>query len=261
MATVKERATYSEFVIKTNTGTFSYPVINYGLVTLQLVLSGVTTGAFKFQASCDSTDGTNGNWVDLYGSRSDSATVEKATGNLSTSPAYSWDLSVANYSFIKITATGGTFGTATFVCVKFEDASETMPTVQIAGTSTVSISGTPAVTATPATPTTYSLNSAATTNAVSVKAAAGTLLLASISNQNAAVRVLKVYNMASAPTVGTDIPVLSFIMPASSTQVFGFGALGQRFSTGIAIATTTGVADSVTTAVAVGDLKINLSYL
>jgi hypothetical protein len=104
----------------------------------------------------------------------------------------------------------------------------------------------------------FRLLSAASTNATSLKASAGTLYSLYVTNLNAAVRYLKFYNKASAPTVGTDTPVATFPIPASTT---GAGFVinldpGFDFSTGIAYATTTGVADSDTAAVAANEIII-----
>ncbi len=48
--------------------------------------------------------------------------------------------------------------------------------------------------------------SAASTNATSLKASAGTLFALYAVNLNAAMRYVKFYDKASAPTVGTDVP-------------------------------------------------------
>jgi hypothetical protein len=107
------------------------------------------------------------------------------------------------------------------------------------------------------------LISAATTNATSVKASAGTVYSIYAVNLNAAVRYLKLYNKASAPTVGTDTPVATFPIPASATGA-GFTInlpFGFDFSTGIALATTTGYLDADTGAVAAGEIFVVLTYI
>lgn len=104
----------------------------------------------------------------------------------------------------------------------------------------------------------FRLLSAASTNATSLKASAGTLYSLYVVNLNAAVRYLKFYNKASAPTVGTDTPVATFPIPASATGA-GFSINldpGFDFSTGIAYALTTGIADADTAAVAANEIII-----
>ena len=109
-------------------------------------------------------------------------------------------------------------------------------------------------------PTPYKLNSAASTNATSVAATADTLLYGYyISNTNASVRYVKFYNKASAPTVGTDTPVLVLAIPGSGAANVSFPA-GVNFTTGLAFATTTGAADSDTGAVAANEIIVNLVY-
>lgn len=126
----------------------------------------------------------------------------------------------------------------------------------------VFINGTPSVNLTSSTAlTVHTLNSAATTNATSVKATAGRVYTIVASNQNVAARFLKLYNKASAPTVGTDIPVMVFPLPATSTPLpIDFGAYGAQFSTGIAYAITGAIADADATAVTAGDTKIVINY-
>ena len=104
------------------------------------------------------------------------------------------------------------------------------------------------------------INSAATTNATAVKATAGTLFSVAASNVGASAAYLKLYNKATAPTVGTDVPVLVIVIPAGGTVPVPLGTFGPRFSTGIALAITGGAADADTTAVAVAQVKVAVSY-
>ena len=127
---------------------------------------------------------------------------------------------------------------------------------------TVPVSGT--VTAnqgTLVTPQASNINSAATTNAASVKASAGTVYSVTASNTSASPRYVKLYNKASAPTVGTDVPVLTIPVPAGGTVNLPFGATGHRFATGIALAITANAADSDTTAVGASEVKVATAYI
>lgn len=104
-------------------------------------------------------------------------------------------------------------------------------------------------------------SSAATTNATVAKASAGTLHAISGYNSNAAVRYLKIYNKATAPTVGTDTPILTLAIPATSAIPPTLLPMGMYFSAGISYALTTGAADADTAAVGAGDiLGLNLAY-
>ena len=109
----------------------------------------------------------------------------------------------------------------------------------------------------------YKLISAATTNATSVKASGGNLFFVSVSNINAAARYLKLYNKTSAPNVGTDVPILTFLIPGNTAGAgsnLGIPPQGLRFNTGIAFALTTGVSDTDAVAVAANEIIVNLGY-
>lgn len=103
------------------------------------------------------------------------------------------------------------------------------------------------------------VSAAASTNATSAKASAGDLISAMGYNATITVRYLKFYNKASAPTVGTDVPVLTIALAPSSAFERSLDAL--YFSTGIAYAMTTGSADADTGALTAGDvLGLNVVY-
>lgn len=132
----------------------------------------------------------------------------------------------------------------------------------ISGTVPVSGSLTSAGTATVtgATPTMSQINSAATTNATSIKGSAGTIYSVMCSNTGAGAAFVKFYNKATAPTVGTDVPIITISIPASGTVMFD-SIMGQRFATGIALAITNLAADSDTTAVAAAQVKVSTAYI
>lgn len=109
--------------------------------------------------------------------------------------------------------------------------------------------------------TTVTHNSAASTNATSVKAGPVRLLTVAASNINAAARYLKLYDKASAPTVGTDVPKLTIQLPASGAPVaLNLGERGVDFPTGLAFAITTGATDADAVAVAANEIKVILAY-
>lgn len=137
-------------------------------------------------------------------------------------------------------------------------AGGTFPVTDSGGSLTVDL---PAVASGGATP--FRLVSAATTNATSLKASAGTLYALVATNTNAAARYLKLYDKATAPTVGTDTPVLTICVPgntAGAGVVLPIPACGLAFANGIAYATTTGAADSDTAAVAANELIVAGAY-
>lgn len=103
------------------------------------------------------------------------------------------------------------------------------------------------------------VSAAATTNATSVKAAAGQIYGIELANNAAYAVFLKLFNKASAPTLGTDTPVRTIQIPAGGRCDIS-RPLGMAFSTGIAYAITKLLADNDTTAVAAGDLVGNIDY-
>lgn len=127
---------------------------------------------------------------------------------------------------------------------------------------TVPISGAVTLTSTtvlPVTPTTTFTNSAATTNGTVIKASAGTLWSVAVSNINAAVRYLKLYNSTTV-TVGTTTPVLTIAIPAGGMAQLSLGSNGMRFGTGICLGITTGAADADTGAVAANEIKVATTF-
>ncbi len=108
--------------------------------------------------------------------------------------------------------------------------------------------------------TTFTLISAATTNATSLKASAGTFKQLSIGNNGAGACYVKFYNKASAPTVGTDTPVATYYVPATSGREVVFPPEGVNFATGIAYAITGVGTVADVTAVAAAQVFLNGSY-
>jgi hypothetical protein len=101
---------------------------------------------------------------------------------------------------------------------------------------------------------------AASTNATSVKASAGRLYELHLCNTSAALKFVKFYNKASAPTVGTDTPVATYALAANGGRIDSVSVQGISFATGLAYAITGGVADADTTAVAANDVVGELLY-
>lgn len=103
-------------------------------------------------------------------------------------------------------------------------------------------------------------SAAASTNPTSAKASSGELQFISGYNAKASVVYLKFYNKATAPTVGTDVPVLTFALPPSAA--FNIAVGGHYFSTGIAYGLTTDAADAGATALLAGDiLSLTVAYI
>ena len=106
----------------------------------------------------------------------------------------------------------------------------------------------------------FKLNSAATTNATLVKAGTGQLYTVAVSNINAAIRYLKLYDKATAPTVGTDVPILTIAIPITGVTHINFGTFGLSYLLGLGLAITTVGTDADATATAAGEQKVLMSY-
>jgi hypothetical protein len=138
------------------------------------------------------------------------------------------------------------------------DISGAIPVVAQGGTltgvTTITTAGTPAAPATP-----YFLNSAASTNGALILTGTSGLQAFFASNIGASDAFVKLYNKATAPTVGTDVPEMVIKVPATGQVELTPGFNAYRFPLGLGIAITGLAADTDTTAVAAGQVKVKLS--
>lgn len=102
---------------------------------------------------------------------------------------------------------------------------------------------------------------AATTNSTLVKAGRGRVTGLVLTNAHAsAIRYVKLYNKVTAPTVGTDTPVMTVAIPAASAINVELGR-GIEFSAGIGFGITGAAAVADTTAVVAGDVVGTILYV
>lgn len=100
------------------------------------------------------------------------------------------------------------------------------------------------------------------TNATLVKNSAAKLTILHIVNSAATLRFFKLYNKASAPTVGTDTPLVTITLPTGQSNFTLPALVGVDFSVGLSFAVTLGVQDSDTTAFTVaGEVTAMLAYI
>lgn len=239
----------------------------YDCSVLTFQITGTYTGALSVQVTVN-----GGTWVTLAAATS---LINAASGAYSATVASATQgifmVDCSGYAKIRVTGLAAVTGTATVAMAGNQGAnmvaldnplpagSASIGSVVIASGTVTTVSAVSS--STPVTPTASNINSAATTNATSIKATAGTLFNIGASNTGAAAAFIKLYNKATAPTVGTDVPVLTLAVPAGGNVDFDLGPLGHRFSTGIAMAITNLAADSDTTAVAAAQVKVLTSYL
>lgn len=220
------------------------------------------TGTFagvnvSFEGSLEATGETN--WFGIQAVRSNANTVETATGVLAAQPVYAWELSVNGLARVRVRCTARTSGTQSWRFKLGTYATEPIPAAQISGTQPVSGTVT-AIEGTPMTPTASIINSAASTNGTVVKASAGTLYGVVLSNNGASDAWFKLHNSTTV-TVGTTAVAMWIKIPAGSNVNVQWGSKGLRHGTGICCSITGAVGDTDTTAVAAGQVKVNLSYV
>ncbi len=139
------------------------------------------------------------------------------------------------------------------------DVTRSLPVNISTAIPSVTNSGTPAPPATP-----YILNSLATTNGALILTGTSGLHAFYATNTGATPAFVKLYNKATAPTVGTDVPAMVIPVPSAVAGVPGVATLpighnGFRFALGLGIAITGAVGDGDTTAIGAGQVKVNLS--
>lgn len=232
-----------------------FHVKNTGSVTL-------AAGTFVFEASLDSTNGTDGTWFAIQAIRSNANTIETSIAlsgiTAGTGYAASWEASVNAYSWFRLRCTVAVTASAiaSWTIQRGSYATEPIPGAQASATQPVS--GT--VTANQAAGTNYYLTSAASTNAAVIKASAGNLYEITISNVTTTAAYVKLFNKSTAPTVGTDVPILTIPAPAGVTTVLDLGSLGKRFAAGISLAITAAAAASDTAATVAG-IQVSATYV
>ena len=240
----------------------------FGNLSISMSTASLAGHNVSFECSNNSTNGTDGTWYGVQAVRSNANTIETTSGVLAATPVYMWHVNVGDYSYFRVRATAHTSGTAAYILKPGSYATEPIPASQASTTQAVSGTVTATVTAgtvnpvVPASP--YFLNSAASTYGALILTGTSGLQAFYATNEGAAVAYVKLYNKATAPTVGTDVPEMIIPVPAAASGVPGvanprIGFSGFRFPLGLGIAITGAAVYTDTTAVAVGQVKVKLS--
>jgi hypothetical protein len=141
------------------------------------------------------------------------------------------------------------------------NAAGAAPSVLIAGGS-VGVNGTVTVSGQtfPATggPALFTNNTGAATV---VKASSGTIYAINANNTTAAARYVRLFQKATAPTLGTDVPSVVVTVPAGSSKEISYASGGLVFGSGIGVAVTTDAAQLGSTAATAGDVQVTISYV
>lgn len=100
---------------------------------------------------------------------------------------------------------------------------------------------------------------AATTNSTLIKTGPGEIEGFVLTNTSAAVKYVKLYDKATAPVVGTDIPILTIAIPVTSSIVLS-DRNRVEFENGLGLGITTLGLDTDTTAVVANDVIAQIFY-
>lgn len=226
-----------------------------GLNSFRVEFSGTYTFTAAFESSSNSTNGVDGVWFPLLATQTDASTQSLSHSTANTTRAY--EASCHNDSWVRVRLTAFTSaGTHRVAIVGSTAAIEPAPSIVFPTTQAVSTpTGTP-----------IAVTTTASTNASIQKASPGNLFEITVSNPTATPAYVKLYNKASAPTVGTDVPIMTITAPAAAATnkptdtVLTFSQIGKRFATGIAMAVTAAPA-ATDTAVAVAGVQIHGTYI
>jgi hypothetical protein len=234
-------------------------------MAISLCTTGTHTGVvFAVDFSDDGTNWENG--ARGYANASNLGAVAFTPGS-STVKRYVFPVNGA--AFYRIRSTGWSTGACVVVAralTKFIVPSEVPATQPVSGTVTATVGSATVAPLATAGLTRHRLISAATTNATLIIAGAKKLYSVHASNITTTDVYLKLYNKATAPTVGTDTPVLTLLIPGkpagtvTTPMRFDLSTFGDAFSLGIGIALTSGVADADTAAVTANNVLVNTHY-
>lgn len=233
---------------------------NYSGILIQTL--GTYTGALSLQITMNNTE-----WITVGSTTAFQNVNTGAYGQTITSGLQSiCTATVYNAKKARITALSAVTNSVAITLKAFSNPSSfalcnPLPagSSQIGSLSSVTTLGTPVAPTTP-----YFLNSAATTNGALILTGTSGLQAFYATNTGASPAYVKLYNKATAPTVGTDVPEMIIPIPAAVAGVPGIAILpigfqGFRFALGLGIAITGGAADTDTTTVAAGQVKVKLS--
>ncbi|OAI39609.1 hypothetical protein AYO40_01205 [Planctomycetaceae bacterium SCGC AG-212-D15] len=107
------------------------------------------------------------------------------------------------------------------------------------------------------------------TTGVNIKSTRGKLIGVIVSNMTASIKFLKLYDKATAPTVGTDTPIMTIGLPANSVVaqnlLFMFPGENEEeggvgFVNGLGVGASNLAVDSDATNTTSGDVVVNILY-
>lgn len=171
--------------------------------------------------------------------------------------------------YIRFRTTTYTSGTV-IVSVNALQQESAQAIVSVGNTVPVTQSGAWTVTPTPSTSQGFNLarsfTSAATTNATLVKNSAAVISNITLINTSSSTAYLKLYNKATTPIPGTDVPFITYPLPGTAalapTIVFNLElAMGMRLSSGLGYAITRNFSPLDTTVIGANEIQGNILYI
>lgn len=233
-----------------------------------------TTANCIFEGSLDSTNGTDGTWFGIQAARTNANTVEATTGNLSAAPAYGWKIGTNGMNWVRVRATAIASGTQNWQLAPSATAIDPTPGVAAHAVTSTAVAAPTVVAGQFYQSVSPTLNqgptllkakviSAASTNSTLVLTGVRRLVGGILVNNNAAIRYFKIYEKATAPTVGTDIPTTLIPLPPNQpvNVAAAIGNCALNIALGLGYGITAGSADGDTTAVGAGDVVGTLIYI
>lgn len=213
-------------------------------------ISGTFTAAnVAFEGSNDEINPTN--WFGILSSNTATGAMQTTTGVSSVGSIW-YVPGVCKWFRVRVVSIAT--GSVAVNCLFSEDQ---LPSIQNSNqvvTGTVSLA-----TKTSGGATQAKVKTTASTNGTVVKASAGVIFGWHLSNTSASAKFLKLYQKATAPVPGTDVPVSTYLLPANSTIHFE-SEIGFNMPTGIGYGITGAVSETDATATAVDDVVGHILY-
>lgn len=231
-------------------------VRGYGSALVSFVGGGIALvgGSVALEATNVETPGA-GDWFPVVAAASNAPTggTSLPLSNAALAPgvtyANGYRLNTTGYTYVRARLTARTSGDILARWTRSNTPVESVPNIA---------AGVTAVTATPPAGTAYNLVTAASTNGALIVAGTVGLSELTVSNPTATPAYVKLYNKATAPTVGTDVPILTIPVPAGAVVSLNFGTIGKRVPLGLGIAVT-GAAVATDTTATVAGIVVNLT--
>ena len=107
---------------------------------------------------------------------------------------------------------------------------------------------------------TYRRISTADTNLAVIKNAAGRIYGVVVLSKKASACYVKLYDKASNPTLASDTPLMTFLVPATGQVALTWTDIGCSCANGIAMAATGAIGDTDTTNLVAADIIVQINY-